>query len=122
MNRRQVERVEDLGRAFQEAIGDIINMGEEVLVEIEDDSEMAMTEPDFRPRLPFPEPQPSHAVEHSVSDYEVSIRQVNNGFVVTVGCQTFVFEKFETASKYMAMYFENPSETIRKHYEGTLFK
>jgi hypothetical protein len=122
MNRRQVERVEDLGRAFQEAIGDIINMGEEELVEIEDDSEMAMTEPDFRPRLPLPEPQPSPAVEHRVSDYEVSIRQVNNGFVVTVGCQTFVFEKFETASKYMAMYFENPSETIRKHYEGTLFK
>jgi hypothetical protein len=31
MNRRQRERVEDLGRAFQDAVTDVINMGEEEL-------------------------------------------------------------------------------------------
>jgi hypothetical protein len=31
MNRRQRERVEDLGRSFQDALTDVINMGEEEL-------------------------------------------------------------------------------------------
>ena len=31
MNRRQRERLEDLGRSFQDALTDVINMGEEEL-------------------------------------------------------------------------------------------
>jgi hypothetical protein len=113
MNRRQQERVEDLGIAFQEAIVDLISLGGEG-----NDEEMKCSEEYPVRNTPIPNP----VEEIRIADYEVSIRQVNNGFLVNVGCQTFVFEKFETASKYMAMYFENPSETTRKHYEGTLFK
>jgi len=109
MNRRQREQVENLGRLFQEAITDVISMGEEKI-----DEEMYVGSPT--------QLEPVLVEEQRVADYRVEIAQVNNGFVVTVGCQTFVFEKFETASKYIDLYFQNPSETTRKHYEGTLFK
>jgi hypothetical protein len=112
MNRRQRERVADLGRAFQDALTDIINMGEEVsdrveAVEQEYEAELRATPTSAYPRL---------------AQHEINIRQVHNGFIVSAGCQTFVFEKFETASKYMKMYFDNPSEVEDKHREGTLFK
>jgi hypothetical protein len=57
----------------------------------------------------------------SLANHEINIRQVHNGFIVSAGCQTFVFEKFETASRYMTMYFQDPEGTENKHREGTLF-
>ena len=113
MNRRQEERVADLGRAFQEALRDIIDMGEEVSVE------------------PYPEnynphhdevPMPVEISHPPLASYEINIRQVHNGFIVNVGCQTFVFEKFETAVKYIDLYFQDPNGMEKKHYGGTLFK
>ena len=59
---------------------------------------------------------------NNIASYEINIRQVNNGFLVHVGCQTFVFESFEKLSKYLSMYFENPQETEEKHFKGELFK
>jgi hypothetical protein len=107
MNRRQEERVADLGRAFQEAIRDIIHTGEE----ISDGMEVVEQEP-----VPV-------GISHpSLASYEINIRQVHNGFIVNVGCQTFVFEKFETAVKYIDLYFQDPNGMEKKHYEGTLFK
>ena len=112
MNRRQRERVEDLGRAFQEALTDIINMGEEVSDRVE--AVEREYEAELRPTATSAYP--------SLAQHEINIRQVHNGFIVSAGCQTFVFEKFETASKYIKMYFYNPSEVEDKHREGTLFK
>jgi hypothetical protein len=116
MNRRQEERVADLGRAFQEAIGDIIRMGEEISEEISDGMETVMQAYEVEHRLTVPSAYPS------LANHEINIRQVHNGFIVSAGCQTFVFEKFETASRYMTMYFQDPEGTENKHREGTLFK
>jgi len=111
MNRRQEERVADLGRAFQEALRDIIRMGEEISDGMEVVEQAYETE--FRPTAtPAYPPLAQHAI---------NIQQVHNGFIVSAGCQTFVFEKFETASRYMTMYFQDPEGTEKKHRDGTLF-
>jgi hypothetical protein len=111
MNRRQEERVADLGRAFHEAVADIVNFGEPTPIE-----EPALVtyerEEVCRPTPAYPR----------LAQHEIKITQAHNGFIVSAGCQTFVFEKFETASKYIKMYFDNPSEVEDKHREGTLFK
>jgi hypothetical protein len=57
----------------------------------------------------------------SLANHDINIRQVHNGFIVSAGCQTFVFEKFEIASRYMTMYFQDPEGTEKKHRDGTLF-
>ena len=116
MNGITRERLSELNEAYQIAVEEIINREDGVDVPVDTEMSVKLSEPE-----PASEILPSEEFKSS-APYEVSIRQVNNGFIVNVGCQTFAFEKFETASKYMAMYFENPSETTRKHYEGTLFK
>ena len=115
MNRRTREELEQLDKAYQTERNRILGTDEE--------SDYKMEEPTIgsEPCQPT-ELDTARVEEQRVADYRVEITQVNNGFIVNVGCQTFVFEKFETASKYIAMYFENPSETTRKHYDGTLFK
>ena len=116
MNGITRERLSELNEAYQNEVESIINREEGKGVPV--DTEMSV-------KLSEPEPELatlSSEDNQSSAPYEVSIRQVNNGFIVNVGCQTFAFEKFETASKYMAMYFENPSETLHKYYAGTLFK
>jgi hypothetical protein len=105
MNRRQRERVEELNAAFQNELRSIM----------EDDPATTLNVPTERL-----EPIPDENM--GVAPYNVDIRQVANGFSVNVGCQTFVFEKFETASKYMEMYFAEPHETLRKFHKGELFK
>jgi len=112
MNRRQEERVADLGRAFQEALGDIIRMGEETSDGMEEVEQAYEAEP-------RPTATPAYP---SLAQHVINIQQVHNGFIVSAGCQTFVFEKFETASRYMTMYFQDPEGTEKKHREGTLFR
>lgn len=111
MNRRQEERVADLGRAFQEAISDIINLGESA------QDEMPALEAYEYEREEVYMPAYPRLAQH-----EIKITQAHNGFIVSAGCQIFVFEKFETASKYIAMYFQDPEGTEQKHREKTLFK
>jgi hypothetical protein len=64
---------------------------------------------------------PEESMQCRISPYNLTIEQVNNGFIVKVGCQTFVFEKFETACKYMTMYYNDVEGTRKKHVNGTLF-
>lgn len=116
MNRRQQERVADLGRAFQEALTDVINMGDQMGME----EVMEMEEPTKSYEEPVPMPIPAD-LNSGLAPYEVTIRQVNNGFIVNVGCQTFAFESIDKISGYMKEYFTKPSETIEKHYAGKLF-
>jgi hypothetical protein len=51
----------------------------------------------------------------------ISITQVHNGFIVEVGCQRFAFETYDTMSKYMKMYYEDPHGMYEKHLSGKLF-
>ncbi len=61
-------------------------------------------------------------LKNNLAPYRININQVHNGFMVEVGCQTFVFESFDKLSKYMKMYFENPKDITDKHIKGELFK
>lgn len=120
MNRRERERLEDLGRVFSEALSEIANLNEEPSTILEREEEPC--------GVIAPNPEEMHELramvqpESNLAPYEVNIRQVNNGFTVNVGCQTFAFESFEKLSKYMGMYFSNPTEVTSKHWKGELFK
>jgi hypothetical protein len=118
MNRRQQERFADLGRTFQSALEEIIDMGEgetrndreeyEQPIPIEEEYEQPITMPvDMNDKL---------------AQYDVTIKHVHNGFIVSVGCQTFVFESLYELAKYMTMYYDDPRGTYEKHYKGELFK
>jgi hypothetical protein len=111
MNRRQRERVEDLGRAFQDAVESIINLEESTLVE-EPALEAYDREEDCGP-------MPVVDMNDKLAQYDVTIKHVHNGFIVSVGCQTFVFESFDKLAKYMAIYYDDPSEVEDKHRKGT---
>jgi hypothetical protein len=113
MNRRQEERVADLGRAFQDALTDVINMGEEVSDRTEKVGREYETEPG---------PMPVVDMNDKLAQYDVTIKHVHNGFIVSVGCQTFVFESFDKMTIYMAMYYDDPRGTFEKHYKGELLK
>ena len=111
MNRRQRERLEDLGRAFHDAVESIINLEESILVE-----EPALKAYD---REEDSRPMPVVDMNDKLAQYDVTIKHVHNGFIVSVGCQTFVFESFDKLAKYMAIYYDDPSEVEDKHRKGT---
>ena len=119
MNRRQEERVADLGRAFQDAVKSIINLGE---------GEPRNDRQEYEQPIPIeeeyeqPRPMPVVDMNDKLAQYDVTIKHVHNGFIVSVGCQTFVFESFDKLAKYMAIYYDDPSEVEDKHRKGTLFK
>jgi hypothetical protein len=114
MNRRQEERVADLGRAFQEAIADIVNLGESA------QDEMPALEAYEREEVC--RSMPVVDMNDKLAQYDVTIKHVHNGFIVSVGCQTFVFESFDKLSKYMAIYYNDPRGAYEKHYKGELIK
>ena len=109
MNTRQQERFEELGRTFHSALEDIINMGEEEKICVEE----------CQQEEPIPVPVDMNG---KLAQYEVNIKHVHNGFIVNVGCQTFVFETFDKMAKYMAIYYNDPQGTYEKHYKGELLK
>jgi hypothetical protein len=111
MNRRQRERLEELGRVFHDAVESIINLEESILVE-EPALEAYDREEDCRP-------MPVVDMNDKLAQYDVTIKHVHNGFIVSVGCQTFVFESFDKLAKYMAIYYDDPSEVEDKHRKGT---
>jgi hypothetical protein len=111
MNRRQRERLEDLGRVFHDAVESIINLEESILVE-EPALEAYDREEDCGP-------MPVVDMNDKLAQYDVTIKHVHNGFIVSVGCQTFVFESFDKLAKYMAIYYDDPSEVEDKHRKGT---
>jgi hypothetical protein len=114
MNRRQEERVADLGRAFQEAIADIINLEEPTPIE-----EPALEAYD---REEVCRPMPVVDMNDRLAQWDVNIKHVHNGFIVSVGCQTFVFETFDKMAKYMAIYYNDPRGAFEKHHNGELLK
>jgi hypothetical protein len=133
MNRRQQEQIADLGRAFQSSLEEIIDMGEdeirtgsdylrndreETLVRREEEYEQPIPiEEEYEQPMPMPVD-----MNDKLAQYDVNIKHVHNGFIVGVGCQTFVFESFDKLSKYMAIYYDDPRGTYEKHYKGELLK
>jgi hypothetical protein len=114
MNTRQRERVADLGRAFQSALEEIIEIGEGDCIR-EEVEEVCRYEED-------PVPMPVVDMNDRLAQWDVNIKHVHNGFIVNVGCQTFVFETFDKLVKYMTMYYEDPRGTFEKHHNGELLK
>ena len=47
--------------------------------------------------------------------YEVTIRKADNGFIVHVGCKTFVFLSWVDAQIAITEYWDNPREAERKY-------
>ena len=118
MNTRQRERVADLGRAFQSALEEIIDMGEGETRNDREEYEQPMPiEEEYEQPIPMPVD-----MNDKLAQYDVTIKHVHNGFIVSVGCQTFVFETFDKMAKYMAIYYNDPQGTYEKHYKGELFK
>jgi hypothetical protein len=117
MNRRQRERLEDLGRAFQDAVENIINLEESILVEAPAFEAYEKEEVCREESIPMPVD-----MNDKLAQYDVTIKHVHNGFIVSVGCQTFVFESFDKMTTYMAMYYDDPRGTYEKHYKGELLK
>jgi hypothetical protein len=118
MNQRQQERVADLGRSLQEVFTDIINMGDDELVQRYADPEPMMAEP--VPMMGYAA-EADRGLNHDLAPHMISITQVHNGFIVEVGCQRFAFETYDTMSKYMKMYYEDPHGMYEKHLSGKLF-
>ena len=56
-----------------------------------------------------------------LAEYNVMIKQVNNGFFVEVGCQAFVFKTFAELTQLLTEYYANPQGVTEKFYQGTLF-
>lgn len=53
---------------------------------------------------------------------EISIRQVNYGYIVNVGCHTFAIESVSKLSEMLNAYLLQPNATEKQWYDGTLFK
>ena len=46
---------------------------------------------------------------------DIHIKKAMNGFIVTVGCQTLVFEGRETLIRELDMYLEHPDQVEQKY-------
>lgn len=49
---------------------------------------------------------------------EVSIQKVQNGFIVHVGCKTFVSQSWDEVSEGLSDYYAHPAKAIRKWVKG----
>jgi hypothetical protein len=126
MNREQLERIEDLGRNIVNAMVDFIDLESQPQEDLREcsigDEPVLMNSAECGIRYEEGTFRDTEPVRNTRAAYEPVITQVNNGFTVRCGCQTFVFETFEKMSKYLQMYFENPAETEEKFYKNELFK
>lgn len=45
------------------------------------------------------------------------IEKVNNGFIVKVGCATFVSQTWTEASEVLGLYWKDPQKAMEKYYQ-----
>jgi len=50
---------------------------------------------------------------------DISIRQLNFGYNVTIGCHTFAIETYKTVTNLLAQYMANPSAVEKTWYTNT---
>lgn len=61
------------------------------------------------------EAPPPLPAEPSIEDYEVKLRKVENGFIIHIGCKTFVENDFDKLSKGLKFFFEDPQRAYKKY-------
>jgi len=67
-------------------------------------------------RIPQPDyPKPLNTIR------PITIEQLNHGYVVKVGCQTFAIESATHLISKLEAYITNPAKTEQKWQEGVLF-
>lgn len=59
-----------------------------------------------------------HHYEYSNKDYEISIKLLTKGCIVSVGCKSFAFQDYNEALREIDNWLTNPKQTIikYKHY------
>lgn len=97
MTRNDQERMEQLERAYHEERHRILN-----------------SDVDRTPTVGAFDKSPK------LSPYEVVIKQTNNGFIVNVGCQSFVFTSLSVMFESLEMFFDAPMDTIDRFHNGKL--
>ena len=120
MTQVQQERLNEMSRAYTEAVASIVNDYHEP-EPVERMARLNPAECDERSDLIEALPTPVQNPESNKANYQPEINQVNNGFIVRLGCQSFVFETYDKMSKYLKMYFEDPNGTETKFYKNELF-
>lgn len=73
------------------------------LLEPQEEVDVTKCEPDYRP-----------SNQEALREYEISIRFLNRGCVVRVGCKEIAFESIETAMKSINDYVANPYDEQQK--------
>ena len=69
-------------------------------------------------RLQMPDfPAPEYNTVEPAKIYPVILKKVSNGFIIEVGCKTFVAVDLTDAFRGIAEYFDNP-DAARKKYAG----
>lgn len=53
---------------------------------------------------------------------EISIRELNRGFIVKVGCHSFALSTSDELIRLISDYIKSPSETEHKWFNGELLK
>lgn len=54
-------------------------------------------------------------------NYEVAIRELDRGFVVSVGCKSFAFVHLDDMLHYITLYLQDRQTTERHFHQKTLF-
>jgi hypothetical protein len=122
MTRVQQERLNELSRAYTDAVASIVNdYPEPEPVEMMARLNPTECEGPHEAGLIQARPAIVQNPGSNKANYQPEIRQVNNGFIVQLGCQSFVFETFDKMFKYLKMYFEDPNGTETKFHKNELF-
>lgn len=48
---------------------------------------------------------------------DVRIEKVNNGWIVKIGCTTFVFQAWSEVSEGLELFYKNPQKAQEKYYK-----
>lgn len=71
----------------------------------------------------YDEKMPMNIMEENTQQRinEISISEVDRGYIVRVGCKTFAISSKTELMDLLIEYINNPKETEKKYYEGKLF-
>lgn len=79
----------------------------------------------FQPEVSWDHPDVDNYGNSYVSNFKngraATIKPMNNGFVLEVGCQSFVFESFTNMMEILDRYYKDPSGIEKLFNEGKLF-
>jgi hypothetical protein len=119
MTPRQEARLNELNTAYNNEVRSILESGNEPVASMirAEATLYDGTNEAGSINMPIVDSRPAS----NKANYQPEINQVNNGFIVRLGCQSFVFETFDKMYKYLKMYFEDPNGTETKFHKNELF-